>query len=557
MRGSGRLEDRVKRWAYAGAIVMILATAVCLGLLLLAWRGQVRQIQSEMDTYTRAEGLAVARLVLYDLASNPNVLRAHLLEDNLLDMGPAPRSIRKERPAEELLDLVNSNVELPDTRIWMLARQKGWDASLDQIVQARRVLYEQTLQRVLQSIKEDLSARVTFSDHLRGLMLRSSGELATIQVGERGFPPPGELKGHTTLVLSASRMVVVLPLYVQTRRWGTAYFLMDRSVLARVTEKLTGTLNWGLWGLAGLFMLFLASWAVWWRSLLKSLRRDVVAPVVSLARRMESWSQEVPPDRPEMGEPQWLAGAFDRLLVRVEDQQEQLLRAQRLGLMERMGAGLSHELNNALNPAVLRLDEVAMEGRPPTREDLKALREYLLSAKKILKELSLAGRNEAEPSRTLVPTDWLFVAKRLVEHQFREGGVNLHWVVDENAPTVYGEEQGLVQVAVNLLINALDAAASGTGEGNVRVSLEERDRSAVLTIRDDGPGIPDDLRDKVLEPFVTTKAQGTGLGLYLVDVFLRRMNGSLRMGQAQDGGTVAEVVLPLPPGKGAARNVTR
>ncbi len=449
---------------------------------------------------------------------------------------------------------MNSNVELPDTRIWMLARQKGWDTSLDQIVQARRVLYEQTLQSVLQGIKEDLSARVTFSDHLRGLMLQSSGGLATIQVGERGFPPPGELKGRTTLVLSASRMVVVLPLYVQTRRWGTAYFLMDRSVLARVTEKLTGTLNWGLWGLAGLFMLFLASWAIWWRSLLKSLRRDVVAPVVSLARRMESWSQDVPPDRPEMGEPQWLAGAFDRLLVRVEDQQEQLLRAQRLGLMERMGAGLSHELNNALNPAVLRLDEVAMEGRAPTKEDLKALREYLLSAKKILKELSLAGRNEAEPSRTLVPTDWLFVAKRLVEHQFREGGVNLHWAVDENAPAVYGEEQGLVQVAVNLLINALDAAASGTGEGNVRVSLGERHRSAVLAIRDDGPGIPDDLRDKVLEPFVTTKAQGTGLGLYLVDVFVRRMNGSLRMAQAEDGGTVVEVVLPLTPGKGAARN---
>jgi two-component system C4-dicarboxylate transport sensor histidine kinase DctB len=258
-----------------------------------------------------------------------------------------------------------------------------------------------------------------------------------------------------------------------------------------------------------------------------------------------------------MGEPQWLAGAFDRLLLRVEGQQEQLLRAQRLGLMERMGAGLSHELNNALNPAVLRLDEVAMEGRPPTKEDLKALREYLLSARKILKELSLAGRNEAEPSRTLVPADWLFVARRLVEHQFREGGVNLHWAVDENAPAVYGEEQGLVQVAVNLLINALDAAASGTGGGNVRVSLAERDGSAVLAIRDDGPGIPEDLREKVLEPFVTTKAQGTGLGLYLVDVFLRRMNGSLRIAQAQDGGTVVEVVLPMTPGKGAAGNDAR
>ncbi len=553
MRRSGQLEARVKRWAYAGAAAVALAAAVCLSILLLAWRGQVRQIQSEMDGYTRAEGLAVARLVLYDLASNPGVLRAHILEDNLLDMGPAPASLGSESPPESLVDLVQANVELPDTRIWMLARQKGWSVSLDQVVQARRVLYERTLKAVLKSIKEDLSARVTFSDHLRGLMLRSAGGLATIQVGERDFPSLAELKGHTTRVLSPSRMVVVLPLYVQTRRWGTAYFLMDRSVLARVTGRLTGTLNWGLWVLAGLFLLVLASWAVSWRGLLKSLRRDVVDPVVGLARRMESWSQDVPPDRPEMGEPQWLADAFDRLLLRVEAQQEQLLRAQRLGLMERMGAGLSHELNNALNPALLRLDEVVMEGRSMTAQDVRALREYLLSAKRILKELSLAGKNRGEPSRSLAPSDWLFVARRLVEHQFKEAGTNLHWSVDESFPRVYGEEQGLVQVAVNLMLNALDAASEGQGEGNVWVSMTQRDRLAVLTIRDDGSGIPDHMMEKVLEPFVTTKAQGTGLGLYLVDVFLRRMNGSFRIAQAEQGGAVVEVSLPMePPGAGGA-----
>ncbi len=545
MRRSGRLEARVKQWAYAGAAAMVVATAVCLGILLLAWRGQVRQIQSEMDGYTRAEGLAVARLVLYDLASNPDVLRAHILEDNLVDMGPAPASLGKEGPGAALMDLVQSNVELPDTRIWMLARQKGWTVSLDQVVQARRVLYERTLRGVLRSIKEDLSARVTFSDHLRGLMLRSAGGLATIQVGERDFPPLSELMGHTTRVLSPQRMVVVLPLYVQTRRWGTAYFLMDRSVLARVTGKLTGTLNWGLWVLAGLFLLVLVAWAASWRGLLKSLRRDVVDPVVRLARRMESWSQDVPPDRPDMGEPQWLTDAFDRLLLRFEAQQEQLLRAQRLGLMERMGAGLSHELNNALNPALLRLDEVVMEGRTMTPQDAGALREYLLSAKRILKELSLAGRTRGEPSRSLAPADWLFVARRLVEHQFKEAGTNLHWSVDECFPRVYGEEQGLVQVVVNLLLNALDAASEGEGDGNVWVSMTQRDRSAVLTIRDDGPGIPEDMMARVLEPFVTTKAQGTGLGLYLVDVFLRRMDGSFRIARAGQGGAIVEVTLPM------------
>ncbi len=531
---------------------MVFATAICLGILLLAWQGQVRQIQSEMDGYTRAEGLAVARLVLYDLASNPDVLRAHILEDNLLDMGPAPASLEKESPDEALMDLVQSNVELPDTRVWMLARQKGWNVSLAQVMQARRVLYERALKGVLRSIREDLSARVTFSDHLRGLMLRSAGGLATIQVGERNFPPLSELRGHTTRVLSPARMVVVLPLYVQTRRWGSAYFLMDRSVLARVTGKLTGTLNWGLWVLAGLFLLVVVSWAVSWRGLVKSLRRDVVGPVVRLARRMESWSQDVPPDRPEMGEPQWLADAFDRLLLRVDAQQEQLLRAQRLGLMERMGAGLSHELNNALNPALLRLDEVVMEGRAMTVQDVRALREYLLSAKRILKELSLAGRNQAEPSRLLAPSDWLFVARRLVEHQFKEAGTNLHWAVDQSVPKVYGEEQGLVQVAVNLMLNALDAASGGDGDGNVWVSMVQREHTAVLTIRDDGPGIPEDMMTKVLEPFVTTKAQGTGLGLYLVDVFLRRMNGSLRLARAEQGGAIVEVTLPLkgPDGEG-------
>ena len=545
-RPSG-LEPRLKAWAYAGAATVALSVLLCIGLISAVWVREVRQVRREMDAYTRAEALALGRNLLYDLASDTRVLRTHYLERSLLaageEGGPAPGAA----PDDKLLALVERHLELPDTQIWLEAKKDGVRADLPAIAAARRAVFQRILDGLVVELQEDLWARVTFSDHLRGVRLASAGGLVQVEAGEEVPGRAPATGGASTVEVGAGRLLVTLPLYVETRHWGRAYLLMDRGVLLRVTDQLTRSVNFGAVVLSGLLGLLLVLWSVWAALLLGRLRREVVEPVVSLARRMEAWAPQDSPAGAEAREPRLLAEAFGRLQSRVSQQQEQLLSAQKLGLLERLGAGLSHEMNNALNPARLRLEEIALSGRAPDASDVQALREYLESAQAVLRDFSLASRPRPSPPRPLSPSLWLGVARRLVEPHF-EKGPSLAWEVRDEGPEVLGEEQALVQVAVNLLLNAREAAEQRGEDGVVRVCLEPVKGGARLAVEDNGPGIPPEIRDRLFEPFVTSKAGGSGLGLFVVETLTRRMGGQVTLSERPGGGTVASVTLPSPGG---------
>lgn len=542
MTASRRLEPKLRFWAYAGAIAMLASTLLCLGILLAFWRGQVHKVQDELEAYTREEALAVARLLLYDLAADPRVVQIHAVENDLAALGKPLARVPGSGPSQVMIDLVSRSLDWPDTEIWESARRAGLPGKLEDVTEARRLIYERDLEDLQNAVQEDLWARVTFSEHLRGVRLVTRGRLATLQAGEQ-IPEERRPAAETAITdLSAERLLVTLPLYVHSSRWGTAYLLMDRSFLTRVSAGLKGTVDAGLWVLGGLLVLLLLMWAWWWISLLRGLRRDVVAPVVNLSRRMEAWAQPQASQRVDLSEPQELAEAFERLLVRVSEQQEHLLRAQRMGLLERIGAGLSHELNNALNPARLRLEELEMANRPPDASDVSALKEYLGLAQRILKDLSLASRQPSGDPVRLAPKDWLHVARRLVEPAYA-GGPSLDCGIDPDGPSVMGHQQALVQVAVNLLLNAREAVETLGPGGAVRVMLERQGDAVAFTVADNGVGIPPEISAHLFEPFVTSKARGSGLGLFVVDALLRRMGGAVVLEARDGGGTVARVTL--------------
>ncbi len=540
MNAPGRLEVKFRRWAKRGAIVIALGATVFISVIFMAWKSQLRDIRRELDAYSKAEGLAVARLFLYDLAADDRIKRLGILEQNLQEEGGQHET---KEVSGRLRELVLNNIDLPDSRIWSMARAMGWNVSLAAVGAARCALYRGAIRENVASLEDDLEARVTFSDHLRGVRLKSDGGLIVVKVGE-AIPSAGDKAGGgTTVMVPPTKMVVRLPLYVNIHRWGVAYFLMDRSDLIRARSAIAATLNWGLLGISMLFFVILAAWTGSWALALRGFRRKVVGPIVKLAGRMEEWEAETPRKQPDVDEPEWLAAAFERMLLRVEAQREQLLRAQRLGLMEKMGSGLSHELNNALNPAILRLDEIAIEKRDATTGDLHAIREYLSAAGRILKELSLLGRTSPGPKRRLAPDDWLGVAVRLVEPQCKKQKVKVHWENHGGSPLVNGGEQSLVEIAVNLLLNASDASKP-PGGGNVYLRLERKSNGVLLVVEDDGMGIPAEVRDTLFEPFVTTKATGTGLGLFLVDSILRKMGGAIHVMERKPRGTIVEVLFP-------------
>mgnify|MGYP001583393988 CR=1 FL=1 len=132
-------------------------------------------------------------------------------------------------------------------------------------------------------------------------------------------------------------------------------------------------------------------------------------------------------------------------------------------------------------------------------------------------------------------------AAELVKHQKRLREVDVRLQLDD-VPAV-AASQRLSQVFVNLLLNAGDALGA---KGEVRVRTETRGDRVIITVEDDGPGIPKKLRRSLFDPFVTTKApgEGTGLGLAISHSILEASGGELRLADPQpDKGAAFEIEL--------------
>jgi len=110
----------------------------------------------------------------------------------------------------------------------------------------------------------------------------------------------------------------------------------------------------------------------------------------------------------------------------------------------------------------------------------------------------------------------------------------------------------LRQLFLNILINSIQAMPKGgTLAIKVRPHVSHKDesdpeiRNVLIEIHDQGPGIPNELREKVFEPFFTTKAEGTGLGLAICNSIINRYQGDIWLDEADDGGTTVKMVLPV------------
>jgi two-component system sensor histidine kinase PilS (NtrC family) len=120
-------------------------------------------------------------------------------------------------------------------------------------------------------------------------------------------------------------------------------------------------------------------------------------------------------------------------------------------------------------------------------------------------------------------------------------GIGVESKISSNLDVV-GQPHRLRQAVWNLLANAAEASPDSS---RVRVVLQPDGDQAVLTVQDSGPGIPHELRDKIFEPFSTTKEFGTGLGLPLILSTVEAHNGTIEVQSGVDQGAVFVIRLPL------------
>ena len=533
------LKAKLRSSAYSGSSILFGLIFLSFLILLASSFWQRKILNDAIELYTEEEAKSLARLFLYDLASDGGIRKIARYEEQLSYISARSGEAAKFYPLG-LKALVRKNIDLPQGRILALAGESGYAVRSSDIRKIRKEVLEEELKKETLALEDDLAARVTFSDHLRGIRLRSKWGFTDIEIFEEGYRGGQKPKEEF--------FKVKYPLFLETSLYGEVEISVDRGRLISVQQRMKNTLT-AIQAIVAilLFLSMLVTVYVWFR-FFRKVESEIVTPVTALADRMEKWEREEKPlSVIEKSEAKRLTEAFEELLGRVKTQREQLLKAEKLGLMERLGAGLSHELNNALNPIKIRLDAILLEGGAATKEDVLALREHIESARKILKDLasihpSKAGEEKAE----LRPSEWLAVARRLAEPQIPKN-VKVSWRFSGDSPVIAGNEEMLTEIALNLVLNAKDAV-EGVPDPKISVSLSETGDKAELVVGDNGAGFPPAYMDKLFEPFYTTKAQGMGLGLFIVETYVKRMGGEILPQNADDGGARVTVVFPIPRG---------
>ncbi len=218
---------------------------------------------------------------------------------------------------------------------------------------------------------------------------------------------------------------------------------------------------------------------------------------------------------------------------------EQALKHERVLALGTLATGAAHELGTPLSTLAVLLKDLAPR-KPVDAETLSILRAQVARSKEILASLSAsAGAARAEAGAPQALDAWLEELMR--RWQARRPGVRTRWQLDgmQPAPRIVAELT-LTQAVVNILNNAADVSPDDV-EVNGRWTADE----LVLEIADRGPGIAPEVEERAGQPFVSTKGEGLGLGLFLAYTTLSRFGGTVRLLKREGGGTLCRLMLPL------------
>ena len=308
------------------------------------------------------------------------------------------------------------------------------------------------------------------------------------------------------------------------------------------------------------------------------VRRLILLPLNTLARTADALAieggGEVPPAAHGSREFADLETRFRAMAERLLDARGQVVRVEKLAAIGRLSAGLAHEIRNPLG--ALNTYVEVLKQRGVDAEVVSAMQEEVGRMDRIV-----AGLLDYARPRPAVhaPADLAAAARVVLEFLTRQGALKGHpveLVADPDAPHVAADPHDLQQVLVNLILNARDASPRSKivigvhrhAPGAPRRHSDESDRASLprrrnapppprpsgpvsfhgtlLIVADEGPGVPVEDRERVFDPFYTTKApgDGTGLGLAIVARAVHDAGGVVWVDRAREGGAVFKALFP-------------
>ncbi|MDM8552091.1 ATP-binding protein [Desulfobacterales bacterium HSG2] len=235
--------------------------------------------------------------------------------------------------------------------------------------------------------------------------------------------------------------------------------------------------------------------------------------------------------------------------IELERSRETLLQSEKMAIVGQLAAGTAHSIRNPLTSVKMRLFSLnrSLELSDTQKEDFEVISEEIRHIDTIVQnflEFSRPPKLKIEPLSPSVAVD---MAIQLLEHRLKSYHVDVRIIREQMLPDVQADPEQLKEVIVNLVVNACESMEKG-GEIVIREEeffSETLKQVAVIRVSDNGPGIPESLREKIFEPFFTTKDEGTGLGLSIAFRIIEEHQGWLDVTSEKGRGATFVIMLPI------------
>ncbi len=229
--------------------------------------------------------------------------------------------------------------------------------------------------------------------------------------------------------------------------------------------------------------------------------------------------------------------------------EQQIIQSERLAAMGQMIGGFAHELNNPLT-SIMGVAELLQEGEQAEnrRKQLVMLQQQARRAADIVQNLMYFSRPPAPGRGPINLSELVQRTLHLHAYSLRKNNITVDFLPEPSLPVVNGDSHQLMQIFLNLMLNAEQAMREARDLGTLRIRLEKIDKAVAVTFQDDGPGIAAEVLPNIFDPFYTTKrpGRGTGLGLSICKAILREHGGEIEASSGPGGGAVFRVTLPVP-----------
>jgi signal transduction histidine kinase len=227
---------------------------------------------------------------------------------------------------------------------------------------------------------------------------------------------------------------------------------------------------------------------------------------------------------------------------------EHLLQSEKLALVGKLAAGTSHSIRNPLTSVKMRLFSLSrsLDLDSNQKEDFDVISKEISHIDTIVQNFLEFSRPPRLKLQSVSPSDVVDQAIQLLQHRLASYEVFIKIQRKEPLPLVQLDPEQLKEVIINIIINACEAMGQG---GSIviqenTVTEQEKIRSAVIRISDNGPGIPDAMQSNIMEPFFTTKEEGTGLGLSIASRIVQEHGGRLDIESEEGRGSTFIITLP-------------